>query len=55
MECNRLLAYKQTKRNWDIHEEKIKGIKPMVNTRQSQSASRVKLGKKVELNRMLDV
>lgn len=35
MEYNRLLAYRQTKRNWDIHEEKIKSVKPTFNTRNS--------------------
>ena len=43
MEYNRLLAYRQTKRNWDIHEEKIKTIKPTINTRTTSSAPKQKL------------
>lgn len=33
MECNRFVAYWETKRNWDIHTKKLQNIQPVLKTK----------------------
>ena len=58
MEFNRLIAFRETKRNWDIHEKNLKNIKPLVNTGRNHTTDikRKSINRKTEsTSRLLDI
>ena len=58
MEFNRLIAFRETKRNWDIHEKNLRNIKPLVKTGRNQTTdpSRKPMNRKTEsTSRLLDI
>lgn len=57
MEFNRLIAFRETQRNWNIHEQHLKQIRPLVNTGRNLCPEIKKLGNRCthSTSRLMDI